>query len=85
MTVDDVAYVAAEVATYLAVGVVGWRVHPLLGVGMVVGMAGWWGLLHAPRAALRLPTPVDVALRVVWFGIGLACALRLATGWGRSW
>lgn len=73
MTVIAVAVFFAEVVTYIAVGMAGWRIHPVLAVVGVVAMAVWWGTFHSPRAAVRLPNALDVTLRCAWFGIGLAC------------
>lgn len=57
MTVRDVAYFAAEMGVYAAVGVTGWRHHPAAGIAAVLAMAVWWGALHSPRAPIHLPAP----------------------------
>lgn len=79
MTVGDIAWFAAEMATYVAVGVAGWRVHPTAGACVVLMMALWWGSLHSPRAAIHLPTRLDATLRIAWFGIGILCVTRVAS------
>lgn len=70
-TGTDVLVFAAELGCYSAVAVAGWGLHPLLGMLAVLAMATWWGLLHAPRARLRLPRSIDIALRIAWFSIAL--------------
>lgn len=79
VTPFDLVVFAAEVATYVAAAMAGWRVHPAAAVGAVAVMASWWGSLHSPRARVHLPGRVDLLLRLVWFGVGVACVVALVT------
>lgn len=79
----DAAVFAAELAVYAAAGALGWRAHPLLGVAAVLGLALWWGLLHSPKARVRLPRPLDLGLRAGWFALGAAAAIALALALAR--
>lgn len=73
--------ILTELATYGFIGVVGWRIHPLVGVGAVVFMALWWGLFHSPKAPVHLPAWGDAVGKMVWFLVPVVCLIRLvATG-----
>lgn len=80
VTAGDGLRFAAEMATYVCVGVACWRVHPLAAVAAVAAMAAWWGLLHSPKARWHLPRPLDLVVRTVWFTIGLLAALWMLVG-----
>lgn len=73
----DVAVFAAELAVYAVAGALAWRAHPVFGLLAVLALATWWGLLHSPKARVRLPRAVDRTLRGAWFAICAACALAL--------
>lgn len=78
MRTADVMVFVVELAVYTAVGATGWRQSPALGIAGVIAMATWWGMLHAPKARVHLPRPVDHGLRLVWFGVGAGCVLLWA-------
>ncbi len=55
-----------------------------LGIGVPLLTAVVWGLFIAPRATVTVPAPVNVALRILVFGlaaVGLAAAGRPAWAW----
>ena len=79
VTPFDVAVFAAEMAVYATIAAAGWRlIHPLAGVLGVAVTAAWWGTLHAPKAPIALPDPVDITLRIIWFLIGAVVLAVLA-------
>lgn len=70
-----------ELCALAALGYWGFRIGDgalakiALGLGAPLLMAVFWGIFLAPRAVVRLPTPLIVALKVIVFGVA---ALALA-------
>lgn len=55
-----------------------------LGIGVPLLTAVVWGLFIAPRATVTVPAPVNMALRILVFGLataGLAAAGRTTWAW----
>ncbi len=81
-----VAAFLAELANLFAVALAGFSAGALplrwvLGIGLPLLLAVAWGLLAAPRAALRLTGRSRAAFVSGWYACGVAALLIVAPAW----